>query len=322
MVTPANILLNRGFSTLHFEGAERRLVDIRWRTGFASVADALARPGAAVERAGGWGTVLRREFLAGGRVWEWAWAPNIGGHLIGGGVTWRYLAEWFDERGAPAPGVSAAAFLMATMVVNEALENQHSPVGNASTLADLLIFDPLGMLLFSVDGVARFFRDELRAADWSPQAAVSVSGRVQNVSQNLAYKVPLPLLGRTRLLVILGQMGITGLTREFDGGLSLGVGFGFDGNARFVDEATGAERIEPRLATGVFVDRDDSLLASVVGGPDAFTLLKANVYPGVLPGRLESFGLWATLNRDGEFSFGVSSRGWLGLATGFDVNHR
>ena len=322
LVGPLNVLLNRGFSVLHFQDQPRDLGRFPWGDGFAAVYDQLVHPLRGIERAGGWGPWFKREFLPTTKVWEWAWAPNYGGHVIAGGITYRYLAEWFDAHGVPEPDLSSAVYLMGTMVINEAIEHPDG-AGSGAGVADLWFFDPLGILLFRIDGVARFFRNDLRAADWSPQVSVTLpSGRVQNVAQVLSYKIPLPLLDRTRLLLILGQNGLAGVTHRFDSGLSLGVAGGIDGNVRIVDPATGHERIEPRPAGGVFLDRDDSLLASVVLGYNAYNRFLVNVYPGVLPGRFASLGIWATMTQYNEFSFGISSRSTFGLGTGLDWNQR
>ena len=144
--------------------------------------------------------------------------------------------------------------------------------------------------------------------------------RVQNVGQIIAYKIRLPFLERTRLLLTLGQQGLGGLTYRFDSGLSLGVAGGIDGNLRIVDPETGQESIEPRPAGAFYVDRDDSLLASVVLGYDAHNFIGVNVYPGVLPGPFASLGLWATVTQSREFGFGLSSRSTLGLGTGLNLN--
>ena len=319
---PLNVLFNRGFSLLHFRDQPRDIREIQWGNGFSAVVDGLTHPRTAIDRAGGWGTWLKREFLPTDKVWEWAWAANYGGHILAGGITSRYLEEWFVANGVPMPALSSAVYLMGTMMVNEMIEHPDG-TGSGSGVADMLIFDPLGILLFRIDGLARFFGEELHATDWSPQAAVALPGtRVQNVGQILAYKIRLPFLERTRLLLTLGQQGLGGLTYRFDSGLSLGVAGGIDGNLRIVDPETGQESIEPRPAGAFYLDRDDSLLASVVLGYDAHNFIGVNVYPGVLPGYFASLGLWATVTQSREFSFGLSSRSTLGLGTGLNLNRR
>jgi len=116
---PLNVLFNRGLSVMHFKGVERSLFETNWSNGFANVWDALAHPVEAIERGGGWGAWFKREFFPSNlSVWSWAWAPNYGGHIIAGGLTYRYLEEWFTAHGTPLPALSAATLLMGTMVVN------------------------------------------------------------------------------------------------------------------------------------------------------------------------------------------------------------
>ncbi len=322
VVGPLNVLFNRGFSILHFRDQPRDIRDIEWGNGLSAVVDAFTHPRTAIARAGGWGPWLKREFLPTGRVWEWAWAANYGGHILGGGITSRYLEEWFVANRVPMPALSSAIYLMGTMIVNEIIEHPDG-TGSGGGVADMLIFDPLGIILFRIDGVARFFSEELHATDWSPQVSVTLPGmRVQNVGQVFAYKVRLPFFERTRLLLTLGQQGLGGLTYRFDSGLSVGVAGGIDGDLRIVDPKTGQESIEPRPAVGFYLDQDDSLLASVVLGYDAFNFLSVNVYPGVLPGAFASLGVWATVTQSREFSFGLSSRSTLGLGTGLNMNRR
>ena len=107
---------------------------------------------------------------------EWVWAANYGGHILAGGITSRYLEEWFVANRVPMPALSSAVYLMGTMMVNEIIEHPDG-TGSGPGVADMLIFDPLGILLFRIDGLARFFGEELHATDWPPQAAVALPGK-------------------------------------------------------------------------------------------------------------------------------------------------
>jgi hypothetical protein len=321
---PLNVVLNRGLSVMHFRGVERSLADTDWGKGWDNVLDALVHPGEAVRRSGGWKSWVAREFFPTDlKVWSWAWAPNYAGHIVAGGLTQRYLEEWLHAHGAPFPAVTAATMLMGTMVLNEIIENQGNDAGSGGTVADLYIFDPLGIVLFRIDGIARFFSETLRAADWSPQASLTVPrGRVANVSQSIAYKVPLPFSERLRVLLYVGQGSQTGLTWELGDGLSIGGTLGFDGNVRIIDPVTLEERIEPKPTGSLFLDRDDSLLASLVISRDAQSAVMANLYPGVLPGFFAEVGLWLAVSHDRQVAFGIGTRRTLGLGFGVDTTSR
>ena len=194
---PVQVGLNRAFSTTVWAGAERRLGSVEWQGGFHTVWDTLSHPGAAIERAGGFGTWLKRETLPGfkrlghgpsPRTSLGTWSPVVF-------PTGTSPSGWSLE-GWPAPRLVAAGFSWASDFINEVMEAANASPGSpghATTVADLYIFDPLGMLIFEIDALARFFSGTLRAADWSPQASITLpDGRVQNVAQVMSYKVPLP----------------------------------------------------------------------------------------------------------------------------------
>jgi len=323
LVAPGAMLLNRGMSTLVYASTERRLGSIRWAHGGRSVQDALAHPVAAIERSGGWGRWFRHEFASDSwNVWTWAWTANYGGHVLAGGITYRVAAEWFAQRGVPHPRLTGAVFTWGLGLVNEVLESQHHERGMATTVGGLYVFEPLGILLFSFDGVARFFGDRLEAADWSPQAAVTFpDGAVRNVAQVISYKVPLPFTRRAKLLFLIGQISTTGLQVEMGGGYALGGTVGFAGQDQVVDPTTSFERLVAQTSGGLYLSRTNSLLASAVVGQGSQPLA-LNLYPGVLPGRLRDFGIWLTVQEDGPVSFGFSSQALLGVSLGMDAGGR
>ena len=321
---PVQVGLNRGFSTTVWAGAERRLGSVEWRGGLASVWDALSHPGAAVERAGGFGTWLRRETLPSSRSpWTWSFAPNIAGHVIAGGLSYRHLAEWMEFRGVPAPRLTAAVFSWAVDFTNEVVEGANagggSP-GHATTVADLYIFDPLGLLLFEIDAVARFFAGTLRFADWSPQASITLpDGRVQNASQVMSYKVPLPFNERLRTLVLVGQGTQLGVIYQRDDGYALGGAMGFAASSRQLVPGTDAERLVATFAGGLYLSRNNSLMGSLVLANGTSTALQVNLYPGLVRGPLEDLGVWVSIGRGRESSFGLSFGMPWGVGLGYDV---
>lgn len=312
---PLGLMGNRGLSILQFEDVDRDLTALPWRLGFEATWDALSDPGGAVARAGGWRAFLDREFVPSDwEFWTWAWAPNYSGHLLAGGISFRQLAEWFDAEGVAHPWLAAGVWYYATMTLNEAIENRAGPPGPAGAVADMYLFDPAGMILFGIDGVARFFAETLQAADWSPQVGLTPEAVVLNHGQMMAYKVPLMFVDRVRLLLLIGQGSSVGASVAAEGGYSVGAAIGFAAKERFVDPVTGAERITPRYGGGLYLDRNGSLLASVaLTGRER---LEANVYPGVMPGWLGRLGVWGGLTRGAGPSFGLSTSRTLGLGFG------
>ena len=155
----------------------------------------------------------------------------------------------------------------------------------------------------------------LQIADWSSQATFTYPNRqLQNNGQYLTMKVPIGL-ARTRLF-LRGGMGVQlGLSRKLDDERHLSVGAGGVTRLRMIDRR-GHEVVRFAPTVGVYYDRNNSLLWSVTTSP-AENLASVNVYPGVLSGRLGSFGLWGVLTRDNELRFGLVQRRALGLGVGY-----
>ncbi|HEX9108249.1 MAG TPA: hypothetical protein VF832_13495 [Longimicrobiales bacterium] len=318
--TPADAFVNRAFSVLVFDYSPRELGRIHWSAGWAAVRDALAHPGAAVDRAGGLNKVLRQEFLpSGGHILTWAWAPNYAEHVVAGGITYRYMSEWLDAHGVPAPHLAAGVVYVASMVGNEMMEMPGGPPGISGTVADLLVFDPAGMVLFSFDAPSRFFAHTLEAADWSPMPGLAFPhARLMNFGQTMSYKVPLPLTSRVRVLFLIGEAATTGLRVALRDDYHLSAATGFETRGRTVDPATGRESIDVAWSGELYLDRRNSLLVSIQYSDRVDSGLQVNVFPGVLPGVLHPAGIWLGRSRQGQWNTGLAFRRTLGLGLGAD----
>lgn len=318
--SPLSVSINRGFSTLVWQTSENRLSFIDWRAGLASVGDAVTDPLAAIRRRGGWWAFFKTEFGPfDSDVRTWAFASNFAGHVVAGGISYRGLAEWYAAHGMPASRILGGLTVMGSILINEVIEGREGGPGQASTVADLYIFEPLGIALFSFDGVARFFAETLHAADWSPLASFTFpDGRVQNVGQLMSYRVPFPGSADTEFLVLIGQGNEFGVLRDLGGKYGLGAGVGFTAASRLVDERA-RERLDARLAGGLYLTRSGGLLASLRFARGTHSLARLNLYPGLLPGGFHDLGGWLEVNRDGSFSLGLAFQHLPGLGLGYDV---
>ena len=155
LYNPLYVFLNRGFDIFQLR-PNNSLFDQNWRLNSGNVADNMAHPFSAIGSEG-WGKWLKEEIfpltygLHGAR-----WAPNYGLHLVGGRQTFAMLSEWYDAHGVPLPALFSIATLFTAAFVNESLENKDVKGVNTDCLADLYVFDVLGVLLFSSDTVRGF----------------------------------------------------------------------------------------------------------------------------------------------------------------------
>ena len=315
-VGPLDVVLNKGFDLAQVGNRERRIFDYPYAT--SHVTDALLHPVEAIDRIGGWWYFLRTQVLPLTFSPQYSkWVPNYFGHAITGGILSRRLGEWFQARGSPSPMVMGAAVTLASAVLNEAYEHPGTTRGSAGTVADLYIFDLGGVILFSHDGIARFFSRRLNATVWQSQAAIAVpSGELVNNGNQLIFKIPWGVIANTSLFFRTGLSGQLGLTLHRRDGLDASVAVGFEAGAMHINNVTGEETVDFVLTAGAYVDRNGSLLVSAVASAVKDRWLTFNVYPGVLGLAGRSLGFWMVLPRSVKPRIGISSRMTLGAGLG------
>jgi hypothetical protein len=205
--------------------------------------------------------------------------------------------------------------------LNEAAEFPTATRAAASSVADLYVFDIGGILLFNWNPLVRFFGTRLRVADWSNQATFTApDGILRNTGQYMIYKIPLPA-DQWRLFVRGGMGAQLGLSRQLAHGLSITTALGMDTQVRLVDPVTRGESIRLALGGGIYVDRNNSLLASLTAGP-SIQHMTLNIYPGVVAGHLRDVGVWSSVTADGRLVAGLVHRRTLGIGVGYGPTSR
>ncbi len=315
---PFSVLLNTGFDVFQFANHDIRFWRYRYRPSFARVGRSLGNPIHTVA-AQGWGHFLKTEILPLRFTTEDAsWVPNYTLHLIGLGQTYAELDEFYRQHGVPLPKPLAAVTAMTAGVLNEMAEaNGGDFPPSAAMVADVYVFNLGGILLFGSDGVRRFFATELRLSDWSAMPMFMSDGTLQDTGQFWAVKAPLPGWKDTRLFVRFGLAGIVGLSHAFAGGSAWSAGVGRTGVHHFIQPRTGIEDIDMDWTAGVFYDRDDALLMSLLWARNTRELLSLSLYPGLLPGPARDVGLWLAVDNDGRPHLGITAGRVAGLGLGY-----
>jgi len=304
-----------------WEGRERAV--FRHRYGWGEVQASLSRPGAIVQDAGGWGEVLKVHalpFYRGGYR-QPQWVTNYFGHVLEGGLVHRRLLEWGRDRGMPLPLVTAAAVTYASSILNEAYETpprtDGSPAqGHPGIVMDLLIFDPLGILLFSFDGVASAtHRAGVRL--WPTQGSLILNdGTVQNNGESVVIKLPLPFTDQR--LFLRGGVGVeAGVSVEVGQGLDLSLAVGAQSHSRRIDAETDLENADFDWSGSAWLDRDGVLLAGLTLDRRTDRRVSLNLYPGVVGPAGVELGAWLLVDAEGRPYLGLSGSRTLGLGGGF-----
>lgn len=309
LFSPMTVLLNRGFDTLQIRPENRYI----WRQPFMidgrNVVENLADPFDNIDKGPGWGKFVREEILP----LRWGadsgrWVPNYAQHLIGGGVTYTMLREWFKAHEAPVPAIWAVLTLFSSAFINEMIENRGVQGPNSDALADLYVFDVAGVILFSFDDVNEFFSKKLIALDWSLQPAFSLpKGEIHNQGNYYAAKIPTFVTDRVHLFAYGGISTLFGLSYKLDSEYSLSLA----GGARLENFRNSSLKqvlnvVSLTPAGAIFVDRNNSLLGSLQISNVKDYFIHLNVYPNAFFHSDPGFGFWTVIGQEGQWLVGLS----------------
>ena len=304
---------------MQLENRHNRPLDIDYEQGIRNVWRNLKDPFTAIE-ARGWWAFFSEEIIPisvnSGKAQYW---PNYTQHLIGGGMSYRMMVEWFRWHEWPRPKLWAGATIFVYHALNEVVENDRKSGLSTDAVADLYLFDPLSVVLFSSDRVCRFFSETLHMADWSYQPMYDPHHRtLENNGQNFALKWNLPRSERWSLFYHYGTHGELGLSHTWPDGKCLSAGVGLKAK-NLVDLSEVSQTVDLAVSGGIFYDRDNSLLASLLLAHTKDYRARLNIYPGLI--RLGAFSpsIFLSLNEDDEVFAGLSFAflEWLPLGYGF-----
>jgi hypothetical protein len=309
-LNPVSVFLNGSYDMLQTRAMTNRVARLDYNNSMRNVADNLLHPFSAIDDYG-WKQFAGTElFPSSASLKNAQWVPNYTLHLIGDGLTFRTLKEWYQSHGAAHPWMLAGLNCLLYQYMNESIENGSNKGTNVDAIADYLVFNPLGMLLFSNDAVARFFGEKLNGANWSSMPLINArTGQLDNTSESFAFKY-FPLADKPiGLFYYTGLNTVFGLTwRAGDQAFSAGGGLG---TVSIVDvnPENGARQSTAVLGktAALFWDRNNSLLASLILSNQRLYTARLNIYP--LPTRTRwpvKPGFFLARGYDGENFFGVA----------------
>ena len=320
LYSPLYIIANRGFDMTQVTNRDVKSID--YQSNFKNVWNNLMHPIEAIEDYG-WDKFIKREIFPMNFTFEGRWIPNYSLHLVGGGITYRMLQEWGEYHQLSFPKLTAAATVILSAFVNETIENNDSTGRNTDAIADFYFFDLPGILLFSSDAVARFFSEKLKIHDWSLQPSITAPDfYLHNNGQHYSIKLDLPYVENIKLFNYFGLESFWGLSYNYDQehSISIGGGFGAAGLVKLESDPN-QNTIYTKHGFGVFWDRNDSLLASIIVADVADYFILANLFPGVLKFKDFALGSWLVMDREFRPGFGITSNVTLGLGTGYTKNN-
>jgi hypothetical protein len=214
------------------------------------------------------------------------WVPKWFDHVLGGGLHYRKTEEWYRYNGYSHPRLWAFGTINAYHYFEELMENKGDTTLSMEYLGDIEVFGPISILLWSNDGVCRFFSQKLQMQEWSLQPAINVkTGNLENMGQFYVVKYPITRDKSWSLMGHWGLDGTAGISHRLADGHSISLTGGL-----VVENLIPATKTGPGTAltatttwrADAFYDLNNSLLASVMLCGIADRRLKVNIYPGVL----------------------------------------
>lgn len=322
LYNPLTLVLNMGYDINQLKNIDDGVFNFPFPRSAKHTFKNLANPIKPIKDVGAWKWV-RTEVLPLSFYRQGAqWLPNYTLHLFGGGMTYTNISEWYDAHGVRRPRLVGLLTVVTGQLMNEIIENQGYTGTNADPVADVYLFNIAGILLFTSPKVNRFFSNTLHMADWSMMPTFTIPhGTIQNQGQYFSLKYAMPFHKPLRLFARLGMSNHLGLSYKFNEEYSISVGGGVRSyELEFLDSAGRQVTVTTTPTAGIFLDRNNTVLASLVWSHSTDRWFHASVYPGVL--RLGNFspGLWAQIGREGYATFGITSKYTFGIGIGGEVN--
>ena len=221
--------------------------------------------------------------------------PNIANHILGNGMLYVKMEEWYHYRKFQHPRLLSIGTTTFYQIMNELVEHRSVPIDGqryvlVDSISDLLIFNPLGIILFSFDNVKKFFSKTLPIQDWSLQPIYDpLTFKLENTGQN--YIMHFPMLGTEQIqpFVYWGIHGLAGMTYKMKSNqyLSIGVGRVVNRIRSEIRETDYLEKIiffTPDMdgTASIFLSKNNSLLMSAMVTGPRFYNAQINIYPGII----------------------------------------
>lgn len=309
LYNPLYIILNGSYDIIQLQGHDRDIFNFPYGTAAKNVLRNLGNPFPVIRRYG-WGNFLKNEVLpidfakAGAQWW-----PNYQLHLIGGGMTFVAMKEWYEQHDFPCPEVFSIATMATYHLLNEFVENGAYVGDNEDPIPDIYIFDIGGIVLFSYESVDKFFSEKLNLADWSLQPSISPKdGTLQNNGQYFSLKWKLPFFEQWYVFYYCGMNGLTGISYKLKDGKEFSFGVGLRAKQLVtLDESTDKKTINMVWNVGLFYDINNSLMTSLLISGLTDYRVDLNIYPGIIKIGPISPGIWVVMNDEGKLMFGIST---------------
>lgn len=306
---PMTLFINGSFDILR-NGAHTKDISAQpYHTGFDNVIDNVFHPLENIKKYG-YKNFLRREvFNLSTNSNESQFLPNFGLHLIGNGMQYRKMSEWYDYHGYHYPNLMSMITTVSYQLVNEIVENGDYKGTNVDPISDMLIFNPIGFLLFSTEAGQRFFSTKMPVYDWSMNPYFNPKYcSIENAGQQYATKIKFNSNSKNAIFGYWGVVSAFGISHNLNKTDAMSISAGaVVAKLKSTDEEF-ARFMVPDIdySLALFYDRNNSLLGSlIIFGPRFFNI-RLEIFPGVVGFKDYKPGFYIGIGEIDSFQFGIS----------------
>ncbi|MDQ7817276.1 MAG: fibronectin type III domain-containing protein [Melioribacteraceae bacterium] len=319
LYNPMYLLLNGGFDMIQV-GNKRDIKNFPYKIAIKNIWKNLSDPFTPINNYGWWNFIKDQVLPLSLDKKNAQFWPNYTLHLIGGGMEYAAMKEWFEYYNYPYPQWLSAFTVMTYHLINEVAENGNYVGDDVDPIADIYIFDIGGILLFTSESVKRFFAEDLNLADWSQQPSFSLrNGELHNNGHFFSVKWKFPFSDSWHAFYYFGTNGVGGLSYKFQNGSAISVGLGLAASDLILlDEKTNKKTLGLVGNLGVFYDRNNSLLASLSITIKTDYMINLNIYPGLIKIGDISPGIWGAYSQDGNVICGLAFS-WLPFGAAYSL---
>ena len=213
LFNPVYTLIDGSYDILRNGAHTKNIFKQPYSDGFNNVMNNISRPIYHIKRYG-WNNFVKREIInLSTDVQVSQFMPNIGLHLIGNGMQYVKLYEWYDYHNYPYPKLLSFITTTSYQLINEIVENGSFQGTNVDPISDLLIFNPLGILLFSTNFGKKVFSEKIKLLDWSLMPFYNpIQHSIENAGQQYAAKLSLSREKKYSLFLYWGVISTIGLS--------------------------------------------------------------------------------------------------------------
>ncbi len=307
---PLSLFTNGAYDMIRVNRSNKSIIDQSYKLGMKNVNDNLLHPFKHLDHFG-YGDFFKQEFFdyTFRNIDVASYLPNFGLHILGNGMEYAKLAEWYDYHNVKYPQLMSFITTTSYQYMNEVIENCSYQGTNVDPIADMLFFNPMGMILFSLNPIKSFFSEKIPIYSWPLQPVINPSNAfIENTGQQYTSKYQFTKNENLSFFINWGIGTVLGLSYNITSEKCISVGAGGYMNNLIKEEYKDNQFVSGDIdyAIGIYYDKNNSLLASAfITGPKAYNL-RINLYPNLIDIKGIKPGFYLGVGEMDDLTFGIN----------------